>query len=272
MGDEDFLADMEAENAAETTSPKEDPAKEPEKAPEPGKADEQQPREDQPRDSSGKFTPKAAEPSPQADPPRQQPDPGFVPIAAMLDERDRRAAAEARLRHIEDLQRQANQQPVQLPDMILDPEGYHAFVTGQVEQRVYQDRLFMSERLARIEHGSEVFEKAKEWGYAKCDTDPYFNQRVRQSQDPYGVVMEEWRREQAAGIPATELEEFRAWKTAQAALQTQQQPGAAPATATAPPILSIPPRSLASAPSSGGDMLREPPKSDGEVFEEVFPT
>lgn len=269
MGDEDFL---DAINDGEDEAT---PATEPK--PETVEEQPQAEPEAKPRDENGRFKPKApeeaAQPEPAPEPVLTEPAPPTpeaqqAPLAALLDERDKRKAAEDRLRAYEAQRAQIEAQPVQAPDMIEDPEGYTAFVNAQVEQRLYGERLFMSERLARIEHGGETFAKAKEWGLAKCDTDPFFNQKVRQSQDPYGVVMDEWKREQAAAIPSDELEQFRAWQAAKQQLAATSPP--APAGNPPSPPSNIPPRSLASAPSAGS-ALTEPVQDDKEIFEEVIP-
>jgi hypothetical protein len=273
MGDEDFLNALEEANVTE--APEE--AKELEAKPEHEPKPEETPKDERPRDEHGRFAPKEepkpADPpaptvQPEAEAPKPQPEPGFVPLAALLDARDKAKAAEERAARLEAQRQQA--QPVQVPDMFEDPEGYQAFMGTVIEQRLYGERLAMSERIARLEHGAETLAQAKEWGLAKCDADPYFNQKVRQSQDPYAVVIDEWKRENAAAIPADELEQFRKWKAAQAQLSGQQPPAspAPPNPSPAPPA--IPPRSLASAPSAG-DVLRPPAKDDKEVFEEVFP-
>lgn len=262
MEDEDFL---DAINDGEDTA-----APEAQPAPEPETVKDEAP-ETKPRDEHGRFLPKAddtpppPEPAPEPAPPPPAPEPQHAPIAALLDERDRRKAAEDRLKQLEAAQPPA--QPAQVPDMFESPEEYNEFLSRQLDNRMYVERRHMSERLARIEHGAEILAKAKEWGVAKCDTDPYFNAKVLQSQDPYGVVIDEWKREQASAIPSDELEQFRAWKAANSALPGQ--PPALPGTAPPAPA-AIPPRSLASAPSAGG-VLTEPEQTDEDIFAEVMP-
>lgn len=245
--DEDFLAAVEADNIG---APVEEPKPEP-------------PVEE----------PKQEEP-PQADPPvleltqtipdTPKPEPGFVPIVAMLDARDRAKAAEAELARLREQQQQA---PVQRPDPYEDPEGFSAWQEAQTAAAVYQTRLEFSDQIASIKHGEETVKAAKEWGFNKCNEDPYFNAKVAASRDPIGYVVAEYKREEIASkVTPDEFAQFQAWKTAQQQLQTTQ-----PAPAAAPQQTSaIPPPSLASAPSAGS-ILTEPVQSDEDIFKEVLP-
>ena len=231
----------------------------------------QEAKAEQPRDPSGKFAPKqpetveppaAAQPEPQPEP-AQQPvkeDPIMVPLAALHETRDKVKALEAALAQFQQPQRQP--QPVEVPDPELDPVGFAQF---QDNQR-YTDHLFFSERLAVIQHGQETFEKAKQWGLARCDADPYFNAQVRSSQDPYSIVMAEYQRDQiATQVTPSDFEQFQAWKAAQGQLaQTQQQPAAQPAV----PETTALPRSIATAPSAGG--VQTIAVGPGVAFDEVI--
>jgi len=262
--DEDFLAAVEADNAsnaedAKTLKVEADKVEVVEQAPAETPQPEQpggEPATEAPKDELLLDTPVEAP---------KQPEPGFVPIAAMLDARDRAKAAEERLRQLEEQARQAQQQ-VPMPDPYEDPEGFAAAQQAQVGQALYQTNLRWSERIASIQHGADTVAKAKEWGFAKCDSDPYFNARVAASDDPIGFVVEQWKREELVSqVQPDEFEQFRAWKAAQAQLQTQP-----PAQAGQPNTASkIPPRSLASAPSAGS-ILIEPEPSDEDIFKEVI--
>lgn len=247
--EEDFLAAVEADNAG-TPEPEvlelTEPAGEGEtKAPKPA---EEKPAE----------TPAEPTPEPTPEPPR--PEPEKAPIAALLDERDRRKAAEARLAQI-----QSQQPQFQMPDPYEDPEGFAAVQEAKVGQALYQTNLRWSEAFNSVKHGEETVQKAKEWGFKKCDEDPYFNARVAASPDPLGLVVSEYRREEIASkVTPDEFEQFQAWKAAQSQLRQQPAASAAPATQT-----SIPPPSIASAPSAG-TILTEPEQTDEEVFNEVI--
>lgn len=185
-----------------------------------------------------------------------KPDPGFVPITAVLDERDKRQKLEAELAQY----RAQQQQPQAVPDKWEDPDAYEAFRDQKLQHELYQQNLRWSERIATSEHGAETVKTAKEWAVAKCDEDPYFNAKVAASPDPIGFAVSEWRREQIASqVTPEDLSAFQAWKQAQAQIQANPTP----------PAPNVPPRSLASAPSAGSVML-EPELSDADIFEETF--
>jgi len=247
MEDDDFLAAVEADN--EGVPVVEAPVAEAPQEPTP-----QEP--EQPAEPALELTELAPE--------QPKPTEGFVPLGAVLDERDRRKAAEAELERFRQAQ-QAQPQPVQMPDPYEDPEGFAAAQEARVQQALYAQKLVFSEQMASVKHGEDVVKEAKDWGFKRCDTDPYFNAKVAASPDPIGFVVAEYRREEIASkVSLDEFAQFQAWKTAQAQLQQQTAPAAPP---TAAP--SLPPRSLASAPSAG-TILTEPVQSDDEIFDEVI--
>lgn len=254
MEDDDFLAAVEADNTSTPVAeePKPEPPVEepkPEPAPEPAPAE-----------------PKAEEPLELTEvaPGTPKPDPGFVPIAVMLDARDRAKAAEAELERM-----RAQQQPqAETPDPMADPEGYASFQEERVSRALQNVTLNTSERFARKEHGQETVETAKAWALQRFAADPLYHQQILNDPDPYERVVTDWRREQVFSEvkDPKEFEQFKAWKQAQNALSAQ--PGGQPSAPN--PAPSIPPPSLASAPSAG-DILTEPIQGDREIFEEVLP-
>lgn len=252
MEDEDFLAAIEADNEG---APVEE-AKEPQ-APEPAT-----PEPEQPAPAETALTEPATPTEPpvptEGAPVTEAP---HAPLAALLDERDKRKALEARIAQYERAQPQT-----QAPDPYEDPEGFAQVQEARVQQALYQQNLRWSEQVASIKHGDETVTKAKEWGLAKCDADPYFNAKVAGSPDPIGYVVNEFKRDQiASNIDDAQYQQFLAWKSAQDQLTTQPTPpGAAPPLSPA-----IPPRSLASAPSAGG-VLTEPEQTDEDIFAETF--
>lgn len=245
MEDEDFLAAVEADNADvpvadETVEPVEFTQEaEPEPVAEP-----------------------VAEPTPVVEQPPQEarPEPQHVPLTAMLDERDKRKALEAELAQYR--AQQAQQQQPAAPDMFEDPDGYRTHQEQQVQAALYQSNLQWSQRIASIQHGEETTQQATNWGIERCNTDPYFNAKVRASADPIGFVVSEWKREQIASeVTPDDFEQFKAWKAAQAQVQAQTPQTIVPR--------ATPPRSLASAPSAGG-VMTEVQQTDEEIFAETF--
>ena len=187
-------------------APEPEPSPEPEPAPEP-----------------------EAQPAPVATP-VAQPEPGHVPLAAMLEERDKRKALEEQIRALQ------SKQPVpDIPDVLEDPEGYAAALNQQFQQRDYQTRLHFSEQLASVKHGADTLAKAKEWGVAKCDQDPHFNSRVASAVDPYEIVVGEYLKDQITSkVTLSDFEAFQAWKAAQAQVEAAAMQPAAPAAQPAP--------------------------------------
>lgn len=256
MDDEDFLAAVEADNAG---VPAEDQPK-----PEMAKVEEPAQEPEQP----APVEPAPVEPAQAAQPvvEPKQPEPGFVPIGAMLDTRDKLKAAEAELTQ---LRAQQAPQQVQMPDPYEDPEGFARVQEQRVQSAILNQTLNTSERFARKEYGVETVEAAKAWALQRYASDPFYHQQVLSDADPYERVVRDYRQEQLfAKVQPSDFDAFLAWKAAQGQLQQQQQQ-AAPA-APPNPASAIPPRSLASAPSAGG-VLSDVQQSDEEMFAEVIP-
>jgi hypothetical protein len=247
MEDEDFLAAVEADNAgAPVEEPVVTPA-EPEPTPE---------AKPQPEESANPLVPPVVE---------AKPDPGFVPITSMLDEREKRQKLEAELAQLRASQQQPQPEPV--PNMFEDPEGFQAYQQQFANQTAINVKLDLSEDMARQAHGDELVDQARDWALQRFQSIPGFQAHVLGQRNPYGFVVQEYRKAQIADqITPEDLAQFQAWKTAQAQIQTP-----APPTAAAPPNSprSVPPRSLASAPSAGG-VMTEVEQSDQEIFEETF--
>lgn len=229
----------------------------------------------QPRGPDGKFAPVEAAPAaPAAEP---QAEPPHAPITALLDERDKRQAAErraeaaeVRARQLEDWRTQQeaalNRRPP--PDRATDPEAWEAHRSDQIGQALYGQRLEMSRNFAELKHGEDVTKTAFDWGVQKCDADPFFNERVRAAKDPVGLVVAEWKREQAIAKVAdpAELDAFLAWKAAGGNAPPNSGALAAPPQAPAAPRAS-----LAAAPSAGSHA--QPDALDGEAtFGRMFGT
>jgi hypothetical protein len=192
-----------------------------------------------------------------------KPEPGFVPFAAVLDERDKRKALEA---EVAKYREQQVQQPQ--PELPTDPfdENFVPALTEKFQEALYQQSLQMSERFARQQYGDETTEAALAWARAKCDSDLYFNAQVKASGDPVSHAVREYQRDQIASqVTPDDFQQFIAWKQAQAGLQ--QQPAPTAQTAITPP--QKPPKSLASAPSAG-PATAAVIQTDDEIFEETF--
>jgi hypothetical protein len=254
------------------------------------------------RGPDGKFLPKgeaapaAAQPdTPAAVEPQSAqpvtPESPFAPLAALLDEREKRQKAEAAAaaaqreaaearKWREEQEARANRQPLQqAPDPETDPEGYQQWaldqhISARLDAALYQQTLGISRRFAVTQHGAELVDTAFEWGVKRCDEDPYFNAKIRKSQDPVGDVVAEYQREQQLGqISSDEWTAFQAWKKAQAAAPAGQAAPqnlqAAPAAPAPPPKPAAPRPSLASAPSAASSAAALPRDGEG-AFEAMF--
>ena len=258
----DFLDGQEPEQTPVTEAPAE-PAEGPARGPD-GKFVPKEQAEPAPAAEPAQPDPTAEQqPEPTAEPAPTAPPPGFVPLQAVHEAREKARQAEERLRAYE---AQQAQQPQYVPDRYEDPEGYEAFQAQQIQGAIYQQNLTWSRRIAELAHTPEKVAEAHEWGLRKCDEDPFFNQRVASSQDPYGVVMEEWKREQLLqSFQPADYDEFLAWKAGRPA-QSPQAATAAPISQSTPP----PPRSIASQHSAGGAKPGEQPVGPGVSFDAVF--
>lgn len=187
-------------------------------------------------------------------------EPGYIPIAALLDTRDKLKAAEAlasaREREIALLQGQQQQPPV---DMFEDPEGFQAAINRQI----LSAKLDLSEENARDKFGDETVEAARDWFVTQPQA---FQQDIMSKRHPYGAAVKEFQRVQALdklGTDTSDIDQFLAWKAA------QQAAPIVPAAVIPNQGSSLPPRSLASAPSAGGLGLTPDPDPD-EAFGAAF--
>jgi hypothetical protein len=178
--------------------------------------------------------------------------PGYVPVQEVQRLRQR-------LRELE-----LPAEPASVPDVFNDPDAYTGHINQTIQQAVINTKLDLSETYNRDRHGNETVDAARDWALERFAANPAFQNEVLQHRDPYGYVVDVFKREAAmkalGSVELTEIEQFRAWKTAQAALPPVQ----AAAPVATPPIVTPPPRSLATATSAGNGPA---PKADAaEAF------
>jgi hypothetical protein len=175
--------------------------------------------------------------------------PGHVPLSAMLDEREKRQSLE---RQLNDLQQHLAPAP---PPPLEE----------QVEARLYSSNLSASRRFAEREHGKEAVGAIHQWAVARCDADPFFNQQMRSSDDPYEAAFQAYNRERVvAEVGAGDLEAFRAWKAGSAAAQGQSLYPSHSQSATRIP------RSLANAPGNGAAGRSGAAVGEGNAYAGLF--
>lgn len=200
--------------------------------------------------------PAAPQAAPEPKPVRETPPVDLAPIAALMDERDKRQAAQAEAqrlaKELEALKAVAPEPPREItPD-------------EKVQLALYQQNLRASRRFAEREYGKDTIQTVHEWAAAKCDADPFFNSQMIASEDPYENAYQAYNREQIiAQVKPDDFAAFKAWQAAQAQAAAQtptHQPTPTPAPAP-------PPRSLAHAPNAGGAGAQaEIPMGPGAAF------
>lgn len=172
---------------------------------------------------------------------------GYVPLATVLDTRDKLKEERQARQKLEE-QLRVYQAPPPSPD---DPD-YVSHQLQQTQMAVASARLDMSEDNARDKFGDETVDAAKEWALQRFSENPAFQAEVLGQRNPYGYAVQQFQRQQALGKlgDPSEVEGYLAWKAAQA--------GQAAAPAAVPETPAIPSRSLASAPGAGGGVDHAP--------------
>lgn len=198
--------------------------------------------EEQPEEPKGEET---------AAPPVAQDDTGkHIPISALLDEREKRQALQ---REVEALRKA--QQPQKQPDFYEDPEGRLTQERAQVQHMLWNERLNMSETLARQSHGDEAVDGAREAFAEEVKRNPALYAELQRQANPYGFVVQ-WHKRQSVLSKMGDDPEAYIEAQVKARLEAMQ---------AVQPKPSAPPPSLASAAASGGQ--KEPPASGfGALF------
>lgn len=260
-----------SETATENTAPVEEPAViEAETTSEPVTETEQT-TEDQPRDDKGQFQSKK----------------NWVPVEALIAERQRaqaeaaqRAEYEAKLRTYEEAQRQTDR-----PDPFENPDDYDQHVQNLVEQRLQayeQNRqqqemarqteaLFKPFAEAAVNYSQEQIAEALSYAASYAESDEAWGQEMLKSTDPVARILEEKNRHaqqraewdeysrDPAAFVARKASELGTVGQTQSVFPTTANPMAATAKA---------PRSLAS--SGGGSPAAPIAGTSSEAFDAIF--
>lgn len=187
------------------------------------------------------------EPAPAAEvePQPRENDGRFAPIAALQEERQKRQDAERRVSELEGRQQPAPQP--QAIDPLDDPDGFNRNIEARIQATAAEQRFAMSERFSRKDHGDEAVDKAVSWATQRASTDPVFAASYMRDPDPIGYIVRQHQQADRLALLETDEVAF--------ARSIMERHGLTVATATpAPaPVPAQPtPRSIASAPSSGG--------------------
>ena len=184
----------------------------------------------------------------------------LVPLAVLLDEREKRKDYERKLREFEEREARAKAAatPQNIPDPYEDPQGYQSYVQNQVDQQAFNLRAEMSGQFAEQKFGKETVEAAIAWATSQT-ADPFLGQRVQQSRSPVEFVVEQYQREQFFQNRGSDP-------------SANQQLVATPGTAAPQPMAAqplqkpqAPPRSLAAAPNAGGGHQA----ANGSIFDGI---
>lgn len=255
---------------------------------------------DQPRDDQGRFASKTQEPPAQVEepaPPAQEqpaepvaetpavqsaeppaakatPPEGYIPINAVLDEREKRQALQ---RELEEFKRKfaerEKQPPAPPPDPIADPEGFQRALDERLAQTQWDATTRISLRFALQSHGAEAVKAAEDWVAEQAQSNPAFIQTIRQQVDPYDFVVKQHKialRNAKLGDETDLDAAFEKWAAERGYQKlSEQQPVQSSAAAPSPQSTPLPKPSLATARSAGGTAPRVP-MGPGAAFEGVF--
>lgn len=206
------------------------------------------------------------EPAPEPEPQPERPDAGFVPIAAMMDERDKRRAAEAELAKFR------QQKPQEAPDPFDDPVGFAGHQTNLVQQQLAEQRFAMSDMFARKEHGGETVEKAVEWAQSRAQADPVFASTMYRHPNPVDWIVQQHKRDALLSDMGDNPDDWFAREAAKRGFVQSASVAATPVVVQpqqASPPVKVPPRSLAtqgSGPSDVRDVATGPLAGVDAVF------
>lgn len=223
------------------------------------------PQPGQPRDDSGRFAAKTLEPPAIAAPVVEAPKPATEhggltgpALAAVLDEREKRQKAEARLAALE-AQRQQPQQYV--PSVQDDPEAFAAFMFEQTGRAHTSARFDISETLATEKHGAETVKAAMDWGLQRSQENPAFAAEYLRQKNPIDWAVRQHKKDKLISEMGDDDAAQKAFieRRARELGLLAPAPQAAPSVQAAPqpvaqPRPAAPSLSLASAPSAGGPM------------------
>lgn len=188
----------------------------------------------------------------------------LIPLTALLDERDKarkhREEAEKLRRELEEL-RKPKERP-EAPDVLMDPEGFQRHVSQTVEQRLWNERLNMSEAIVRDRYGDEAVNAAQQAFQERLQRQPALYAELQRQPNPYGWLVEWHKRESFLSEvqdPDKWREQERERIRAELLAEVQSQPSTVPRTVA-------PPRSLASAPAAA----RRDERAPGSTFDQIF--
>jgi hypothetical protein len=231
---------------------------------------------EQPRDpETGKFAAKPEAPTEagvttEATPPvaPSRPEPGHVPIAALLDTRDKHAAERRRAdelqARLDEYERQKAQQPS--VDIFTDPQKWEQHQKSQQAQALVNMQFNTSELVARQAFGDEKVDQALEW--AKSNLGPADNVRIQTSRHPFAELVKIKGEREALSEIGTDPKAYREKLRAEL-LAELKQTTPAPVTPQAAPV-NTPPSMASVAQGSAASTAQTTAANPSVVFDEMF--
>lgn len=214
--------------------------------------------------------PAEAKGEPAAPPAAPEERPAGIPISALLDEREKRQKAEREAEELRQYRRRQEEQQraaqMKAPDLLENPDGRLQFEQQRIQHAMWNERLNMSEMIARQAHGEQAVTEAAEAFKAAVQQNPALQMELHRQANPYGFVMN-WHRQQKVlteigsdldGWRKKQEEAMREKIRAELLAEQQQQP------AQPQPKL---PGSLAAAPAAG---RAGEPRARGSAFDAAF--
>lgn len=200
--------------------------------------------------------------TPEVEPEQKQP--GFVPLAAMLDERDKRKAAEQERTSLQE-QLKSREAPVTVPDPYDDPEGYNQHTQRQIDQMMTAQRFNTSALIAKQAHGVEAVDAAAAWAEERAKTDPSFASMYMREEHPIEWIVQQHKRDSLVSQLPTDVSSLDELIEREIAKRGLTAPIAAPAVQ---PVLKSaePPRSIASDASPSNNTTSDPSAEFDAIF------
>lgn len=246
----------------------EDPVQEPVVAAEIQPAPEPQPAPEQPAPAPAPQPEVPVEPATEA--PRAE---QSVPLSVLLAQRDEMQQIKRRNAELE----AARAQPVQpqtIPDPVDDPNGFAAAMREEAQSMLVRQRFEMSKEIATQQYGADAVETARQWAMERASKDPAFDMSLGNQPHPIAWIVQQHKRDGLLSKIGDDPDAYVRQRAAELGYQIAPAPAAVAALAPtmgqpAPAAVAQPPRSLASAPGSGGgvaDVPTGPMSALGAVF------
>lgn len=190
-----------------------------------------------------------------------------APLTALLDEREKRQAAERELNQLREWRRQQEAQAraaqQKVPDVFEDPQGFVAHSQQTFQSALIGTKMEMSKFLAERDFGAELVNEA----FAFYEANPQLSQQFVSHPSPWHAGVEFYKQQKAIQEIGNDPE---GWKKSQMdTLREQIKAELLAEMQGAVPAKPKPPVSLAGQPAAGRG---EPKAAPGSAFDQIFGT